>query len=84
MKQKLRSMITAPKGKLLVSCDLSQAETWVVGWVANEQNMKHFLLTSDIHTETAREIFDKPAPLEIITEERYIGKQNNPTNTQCS
>lgn len=81
MKQKLRSMITAPKGKLLVACDLSQAETWVVAWLANEQNMKHFLLTSDIHTETAREIFDKPAPLEIIVEERYIGKQNNHANS---
>jgi hypothetical protein len=74
-------MITAPKGKLLVACDLSQAETWVVAWLANEQNMKHFLLTSDIHTETAREIFDKRGDIEIITEERYIGKQNNHANS---
>lgn len=81
MKYKLRSMITAPKGKLLVACDLSQAETWVVAWLANEQNMKHFLTTSDIHTETGKEIFDKPTLESVITEERYIGKQNNHANS---
>ncbi len=80
MKYKLRSMITAPKGKTLIACDLSQAETWVVAWLANEQNMKHFLLTSDIHTETAISFFNKPFN-EIITEERYIGKQNNHANS---
>lgn len=69
-------MVCAPKGKLFVACDLSQAETWIVAWLANEQTMKHFLLTSDIHTETGAWIFDKPFA-EVITEERYIGKQNN-------
>jgi DNA polymerase I-like protein with 3'-5' exonuclease and polymerase domains len=73
-------MIVAPKGKLLVACDLSQAETWVVAWLANEPNMKHFLLNSDIHTETACAIFRKPFA-EIIVEERYIGKQNNHANS---
>lgn len=80
MKQKLRSMICAPKGKLFVACDLSQAETWIVAWLANEPNMKHFLLTSDIHTETAVSLFNKPLE-SIITEERYIGKQNNHANS---
>lgn len=79
MKYKIRSMIVAPKGKLLVSCDLSQAETWVVAWLANEPNMKHFLLTSDIHTETACELFNKVFDA-VIVEERYIGKQNNHAN----
>lgn len=69
-------MFVAPKGKLLVACDLSQAETWIVAWLANEPNMKHFLLTSDIHTETAVALFNKPFA-DIIVEERYIGKQNN-------
>jgi DNA polymerase I-like protein with 3'-5' exonuclease and polymerase domains len=81
MKQKLRSMVTAPKGKLLVACDLSQAETWVVAWLADERNMKHFLLTSDIHTETAKELFHKPSLEEVIVEERYMGKQNNHANS---
>lgn len=80
MKQKLRSMIVAPKGKLLVACDLSQAETWIVAWLANEYNMKQFLLNSDIHTETASALFSKPTT-DVITEERYIGKQNNHANS---
>lgn len=73
-------MIRAPKGKLLVACDLSQAETWVVAWLSGEPAMKHFLLTSDIHTETAVAIFNKAFDT-IITEERYIGKQNNHANS---
>jgi hypothetical protein len=50
---KLRSMIRAPKGYVLISCDLSQAETWVVAFEANEVNMQHSLMYGDIHTETA-------------------------------
>lgn len=80
MKYKLRSMIAAPKGKTFVACDLSQAETWVVAWLSEDPNMKHFLLTSDIHTETACEIFSKPFD-KVIVEERYIGKQNNHANS---
>lgn len=80
LKYKLRSMMVAPKGKLLVQCDLSQAETWVVAWLANEPKMKEFLLTSDIHTETACAIFNKTFD-SIIVEERYIGKQNNHANS---
>lgn len=80
MKYPLRSMIVAPKKKLLISCDLSQAETWVVAWLAEEENMKNFLLNSDIHTETACVLFNKGAK-DIIKEERYIGKQNNHANS---
>lgn len=79
-KYKLRSMVVAPPSKLLISCDLSQAETWVVAWLANEPNMKHFLLNSDIHVETAISFFNKLFA-EIIVEERYIGKQNNHANS---
>lgn len=80
MKYPLRSMIVAPKNKLLISCDLSQAETWVVAWIAEEENMKNFLLNSDIHIETACVLFSKAAE-DIIKEERYIGKQNNHANS---
>lgn len=79
-KYKLRSMVVAPKDYVLVSADLSQAETWVVAWLAQEENMKNFLLNSDIHTETAAYLFNK-AFSEIIIEERYIGKQNNHANS---
>lgn len=49
----VRSMIVAPPGKLLVACDLSQAESWIVAFLANERNMKHALMFGDIHTESA-------------------------------
>jgi DNA polymerase I-like protein with 3'-5' exonuclease and polymerase domains len=49
----VRSMIRAPKGKTLIAFDLSQAESWIVAYLANERNMKHALLYGDIHTETA-------------------------------
>lgn len=76
MKLKLRSMIVAPKGKVLIACDLSQAESWIVAYRANEPRMKHALNFGDIHRETALGFFPKPPEL-IITEERYIGKQFN-------
>lgn len=73
-------MIVAPKGKSLVACDLSQAETWCVAWLSGDPNMKHYLLTSDIHTETAAALFNKSIN-DVIVEERYIGKQNNHANS---
>lgn len=49
----IRSMYQAPKGKVLLQCDLSQAESWIVAYRANEPNMKQALLYGDIHTQTA-------------------------------
>ncbi len=46
-------MVAAPKGVLLANFDLSQAESWVVAYLADEQKMKHALMYGDIHTETA-------------------------------
>lgn len=46
-------MVLAPKGKILVQCDLSQAESWIVAYRANERNMKQALMFGDIHTESA-------------------------------
>lgn len=53
MKMYIRSMICAEPGNILISCDLSQAESWIVAYLANEHNMKHALHFGDIHTETA-------------------------------
>ena len=53
MKISIRSMIQAPKDKVLIAFDLSQAESWIVAFRANERNMKQALLYGDIHTETA-------------------------------
>lgn len=53
MKQKLRSYIVAPKGYVLLQADFSQAETWIVAHLAEDDNMKKALMYGDIHTETA-------------------------------
>lgn len=50
-------MIRADPGKVLISVDLSQAESWVVAFLANEPNMKKALTTGDIHTEAAGALF---------------------------
>lgn len=58
MKLYVRSMVLAPKGKNLVAVDLSQAESWIVAFRANEKNMQYSLLHSDIHTDSAAALFD--------------------------
>lgn len=57
MKRKIRSMICAPTGSTLLSFDLSQAESWIVAYLANEPRMKQSLLHGDIHSDTACGIF---------------------------
>lgn len=53
----VRSMLVAPPGKLLVSVDLSQAESWIVAYLADEPNMQYSLNYSDIHTDSAAALF---------------------------
>ena len=50
-------MIVAPKGKLLVAADLSQAESWIVAYLAQDLNMQYSLNHSDIHTDSAAVLF---------------------------
>lgn len=76
MKYKIRSMICAPKGKVFVSCDLSQAETWVVAYLSNSVEMKDALLNSDIHKRTAAAIYNREFNL-VTVDERYTGKRIN-------
>jgi DNA polymerase I-like protein with 3'-5' exonuclease and polymerase domains len=57
VKTQLRSMYIAPKGYSLVAADLSQAESWIVAYLANEQSMKYSLNNSDIHTDSAAALF---------------------------
>lgn len=49
----VRSQYCAEKGNILVAADLSQAESWIVAYLADEPNMKHSLHNSDIHRDTA-------------------------------
>lgn len=92
MKIDYRSIFIAPKGKLLVSIDLSQAESWVVAHLANEPNMKYALKYSDIHCQAAGAIFlqngcfhdwDKKTRTckkcggVVTADQRYGGKRRN-------
>lgn len=86
MKLPIRSIITAPPGKLLLSVDLSQAEAWVVAYLAREETMKRVLGSGLIHELSARIIFelglpdieDKAAMKEgVSSDQRYLGKKMN-------
>ena len=46
-------MFCAEPGMLLANFDLSQAESWVVAYLAREERMQDALANGDIHTETA-------------------------------
>lgn len=50
-------MIRALPGHELLAFDLSQAESWVVAYLANEPNMKKALKFGDIHSQTAVALF---------------------------
>lgn len=81
-KYALRSMICAPKDHVLLQWDLSQAESWVVAFLADERNMKQSLMFSDIHADTAEVLFgDQFTAYVKGTNEyktaRYVGKRYN-------
>lgn len=92
MKVSYRSIFIAPPGKLLVSVDLSQAESWVVAYLANERNMKYALFNSDIHCQSAGAIYVlngcnhdwikkenkcRVCGTVLTKDQRYIGKRKN-------
>lgn len=77
LKLPLRSIICAPAGKSLISLDLSAAETWIVAHLANDPNMISQLATGDIHSFSARVVFEKSLADPVSEQERYIGKKVN-------
>lgn len=92
IKVPVRSQIVAPKGFYLLSVDLSQAETWIVAYSANEKTMKYELQFGEIHSKTAREIYSLPEKDEhnnwvrkghplMSDAMRYIGKKSNHANS---
>lgn len=74
---KLRSYLVASPGKILIACDFSQGETWVVAHKANEQKMMESLLHGDIHKETAANALFHVSLEEITSDMRYLGKRFN-------
>lgn len=77
MKVKLRSFLTASPGHVLISMDFSQAETWVVAYLANEPSMKHSLKTSDVHRDTAAFALFNCRPEDVTPVMRYTAKRCN-------
>lgn len=82
----IRSIVKAPEGKYLLSVDLSQAEAWIVAYLANEPTMKSVLGTGLIHELSARVIFDMDIPdldnstemkLGVSKDQRFLGKKMN-------
>lgn len=61
--KELRSLFTAPKGRILLEADYSQIELRIAADYANEPTMIRIYQTGgDIHTETARGITGKDTP----------------------
>jgi DNA polymerase I len=73
----MRSMYVAPKGHKLVQWDLSQAETWIVAYLADEPSMKESLHHGDIHTDTAALAIYHIEKSEVSKVQRYLGKKGN-------
>lgn len=74
---KLRSYVKAPEGCLLLSMDLSQAESWIVAYLARDENMKSALRQGILHETTAWAAIGLPFGTKLSSEQRYIGKQTN-------
>src|SRR5271166_6669410 len=67
---RIRRIVSAPAGKVLVIADLSQIELRLAAWLAPEQAMLTALRNGDdLHRLMAAEIFGKP-PSEVTSEER--------------
>lgn len=72
----IRSQFVASPNHYLLQLDLSQAETWCVAYLANEVNMKDYLIRKIIHEMTASAIFN--TPVELVTKiQRFLGKKGN-------
>lgn len=74
---KLRSMLVAGKGKVLIAVDFSQAETWIVGHLAREVKMINSLMHGDIHRETAANALFHVPESDVTSDMRYLGKRFN-------
>lgn len=76
MKKKYRSLFVAAPGNVLVMCDLSQAESWIVAYYSGDETMKEALKNGIIHETTASRLYNKSIT-DITKVERYAGKQCN-------
>jgi len=90
MQIKIRSIFIAPKDHVLMQFDFSQAESWIVAFLADEKRMKEALMYGDIHSQTGGMIFlngtcEHKWKKKLCTlcgvvigeDQRYIGKRVN-------
>lgn len=70
-------MLVAGPGNVLIACDFSQGETWIVAHLANEIKMMHSLKNGDIHRETAANALFRVPEIDVTSDMRYLGKRFN-------
>ena len=75
-KLKFRSIFVPDEGNIFVAADFSQAESWIVAYLSEDDRMKEALHAGRIHETTAAALYKKPIQ-EITKTERYCGKQCN-------
>jgi len=76
VKLPIRSYLTASPNKVLLAFDFSQAEAWVVAYLANCRNMKEALSRKgdqDIHSTSGRALFDVPEDRPVRAENKLEG-----------
>lgn len=78
---RIRSIIGAPPGRVLISADYSQIELRIAAWIANEKNMLEVYRNpnADVHMEMAKAILAQKGIIdrEPTTEERARAKPPN-------
>jgi len=77
MKLPVRSFLSAAPGNILLAFDFAQAESWVTAYLANCSAMIHALQTGDIHSTSARVLYDLHPDATPTKDERYMAKKFN-------
>lgn len=76
--RKIRESFIAMPGNVILSADYSQIELRILAHMSKDKNLiSAFKENIDIHTKTAREIFDIGPLLDVTPEQRRIGKTLN-------
>ena len=70
----IRRALCAPKGEVLLACDLSQIEARMLAWMAGQDDLvESFRLGRDVYSEFATEVFGYPVDKSLY-KERFVGK----------
>lgn len=70
-------MMIAPKNRILIALDLAQAESWVVAYLSESEEMLSALKSGTLHEKTARYVQNLAPDTVITKDQRYIGKKTN-------